>query len=154
MKLFILTAVLSLGLNAMAAVPSNPTVTNPTVNEKVIKTFNQVFSDARDVQWATTATYSQASFRSGSVATRVMIDNNGTLIRTIRYYKANELPSHVLYQIRKQYEGKDIAGVTEVSNSEGTSYHLIVNDSRNLYKVTVDHSGTITQEAKYKRADY
>ncbi|WP_300601746.1 hypothetical protein [Niabella sp.] len=148
MKLFILTAVLSLGLNAMAAVP-----TNPAVNEKVIKTFNQVFSDAQNVQWATTATYSQASFRLGSVSTRVMIDNNGTLIRTIRYYKESELPSHVLYQIRKKYDGKEIAGVTEVSDSEGVNYHLVVNDSRNMYNVTVDNSGSITQVVKYKRAD-
>ncbi|MCD2424597.1 hypothetical protein LQ567_17585 [Niabella pedocola] len=148
MKLFILTAALSLGLNAMAAVP-----TNPTVNEKVIKTFNQVFSEAQNVQWSTTATYSQASFQSGAVATRVMIDNNGALIRTIRYYKENELPSHVLYQIRKKYEGKEIAGVTEISNNEGTSYHIIVNDNRNMYKVTVDNSGSLTQDAKYKRAD-
>lgn len=43
MKLFILTAALLFGLNAMA------TTIHPTVNEKVLKTFNEVFTNAQDV---------------------------------------------------------------------------------------------------------
>ncbi|MBZ4189566.1 hypothetical protein [Niabella beijingensis] len=148
MKLFILTAALSLGLNAMAAVPADP-----TVNEKVLKTFNQVFTEAQDVQWSTTAHYSEASFRSDAVSTRAMIDNNGVLIRTIRYYKESNLPSAVLYKIKKNYEGKEVYGVTEITNNEGTTYHVVIRDSRNLYKVTVDDSGTVQQTAKYKRGD-
>ncbi|MCF3110783.1 hypothetical protein LL912_18510 [Niabella sp. CC-SYL272] len=148
MKLFILTAALSLGLNAMAAV-----TVNPTVNEKALKTFKAVFSNARDVQWSTTADYSEASFRSGSVTTRAVIDNNGALIRTIRYYKENNLPSNILYKIKKKYDGKEIYGITEVTNSEGTNYHIIVRDNRSIYSVIADNSGSLSQTAKYKRGD-
>ncbi|SDE12376.1 hypothetical protein [Niabella drilacis] len=148
MKLFILTAVLSLGLNAMAAVPATP-----AVNEKVMKTFNQVFAGARDVQWNATAGYSEASFRSGAIATRAVIDNSGALIRTIRYYGQNELPSNVLYKIRKQYDGKAIFGVTEVTNTAGTLYHVVIKDSRNLFNVTVDNNGSVLKTVKYKRGD-
>ncbi|MCD2424596.1 hypothetical protein LQ567_17580 [Niabella pedocola] len=148
MKLFILTAALSLGLNAMAAV-----TVNPTVNDKVLKTFKEVFSNARDVQWSTTADYNEASFRSGSISTRAVIDNNGALIRTIRYYKENNLPSNILYKIKKKYDGKEIYGVTEVTNNEGTNYHIIVRDSRSIYSVTADNNGSVMQTAKYKRGD-
>ncbi|WP_300601747.1 hypothetical protein [Niabella sp.] len=148
MKLFILTAALSLGLNAMAAV-----TVNPTVNEKVLKTFKDVFSNARDVQWNTTAEYNEASFRSGSVSTRAVIDNNGTLVRTIRYYKENNLPSNILYKIKKKYDGKEIYGVTEVTNSEGVNYFIVIRDSRSIYNVTADNEGGVMQTAKYKRGD-
>lgn len=148
MKLFILAATLSLGLNAMAAA-----TVNPTVNEKVLKTFKEVFSNARDVQWSSTADYNEASFRSGSVSTRAVIDNNGALIRTIRYYKENNLPANILYKIKKKYDGKEIYGITEVTNSEGTNYHIVVRDSRNIYSVTADHDGSVVQTAKYKRGD-
>ncbi|SDE11841.1 hypothetical protein [Niabella drilacis] len=148
MKLFILTAALSLGLNAMTAVAANP-----NVNEKALKTFNAIFTNAQNVQWNTTADYNEASFRSGSISTRAVIDNNGALIRTIRYYKENQLPSNILYKIKKKYDGKEIYGITEVTNGEGTSYNIIVRDDRHIYNVAADNNGSVMQTAKYKRGD-
>lgn len=145
MKLFILAAALSLGLNTMAA--------GPTVNEKALKTFNTIFSHAQNVQWSTTADYNEASFRSGSVTTRAVIDNNGTLIRTIRYYKENLLPPNILYKVKKRYDGKEIYGITEVTSADGTNYHIVVRDNRNIYKVLADNSGSLMQTAKFKRGD-
>lgn len=105
MKLLILAAALSLGLTTMAAT-STPVI-NPTVNEKVLKTFHLVFADAQNVQWSSTKEYNEASFNSGMIKTRAIIDNNGKLIRTIRYYGESHLPSNILYKIRKKYEGKE-----------------------------------------------
>ncbi|WP_018627582.1 hypothetical protein [Niabella aurantiaca] len=145
MKFFILAAVLSLGLNAMAA--------TPTVNEKALKTFKTIFAHAKNVQWSTTANYNEASFRSGSVTTRAVIDNNGALIRTIRYYKENLLPPNILYKVKKRYDGKEIYGITEVTSADGTNYHIILRDSRNIYKVLADNGGSLMQTAKFKRGD-
>ncbi|MBZ4189565.1 hypothetical protein [Niabella beijingensis] len=148
MKLFILAAIVSLGLNASAAVS-----TNPTINEKVLKTFHEVFTNAQNVQWNITEKYNEASFRSGSVSTRAVIDNNGILIRTIRYYKENNLPANILYKLKKKYDGKEIYGITEVTNGEGTSYHVVIRDQRSIYNVTADNNGSLMQTAKYKRGD-
>ncbi|ANH82966.1 hypothetical protein A8C56_20005 [Niabella ginsenosidivorans] len=147
MKLFILTTALLFGLNAMAA------TADPSVNEKVLKTFNEVFTNARNVQWSTTAEYSEASFSTGSVTSRAMFDNNGKLIRTIRYYKENNLPSNVRYEIKNEYRGKEIYGVTEVATATATIYHLIIRDSKNIYKVVADNNGNIAQTARFKRGD-
>ncbi|MBO9618947.1 MAG: hypothetical protein J7539_07925 [Niabella sp.] len=151
MKLFILTAALALGFNAMAA-NSNP-VTNPTVNEKVLKTFHQVFADAQNVQWNATPNYSEASFNSGAATARVIISNNGQLVRTIRYYKENNLPSNILYKVKNKYEGKEIFGVTEITNEAGTEYEIVVRDSQKMYTVTVDTDGTMAQTGKFNRGD-
>ncbi|ANH83344.1 hypothetical protein A8C56_22265 [Niabella ginsenosidivorans] len=147
MKLFILTAALLFGLNAMA------TTVNPTVNEKILKTFNEVFTNARNVQWSTTAEYSEASFSAGSVSSRAMFDNNGKLIRTIRYYNENHLPSNIVYKLKKKYEGREIYGVTEVTNKDGINYNVVLRDSKNIYNVAVAGDGTITLSKKFKRGD-
>ncbi|AHF16402.1 hypothetical protein [Niabella soli] len=151
MKLFILTAALSLGLNAMAAT-SNPVI-NPTVNEKVLKTFHQVFADAKNVQWKATAEYNEASFNSGAIAARAIIDNNGKLVRTIRYYKETNLPSNILYKVKSKYEGKEVYGVTEITNDAGTAYEIVMRDSQKMYTVHIDANGALTQTGKFKRGD-
>ncbi|HEX7754012.1 MAG TPA: hypothetical protein VF421_01605 [Niabella sp.] len=147
MKLFILTAALLFGLNAMA------TTIHPTVNEKVLKTFNEVFTNAQDVQWSTTAEYSEASFSAGSVTSRAMFDNSGKLIRTIRYYNENHLPSTIIYKLKNKYAGREIYGVTEVTNTEGISYNVVLRDSKNIYNVAVSNDGSITLASKFKRGD-
>lgn len=151
MKLFILTAALSLGLNAMAA--TGTPVANPTVNQKVLKTFNLVFANAQNVQWRSTKEYSEANFSSGAINTRAIIDNNGKLIRTIRYYNANDLPANLLYKVKSRYEGKEIFGVTEMTNDAETVYEIIVRDAQKMYTVHIDHSGILTQTGKFKRGD-
>lgn len=151
MKLFILTAALSLGLNAMAA-PVD-TATDPAVSPRVLKTFNEVFAGASDVQWNKTADYNEASFTMGTVNTRVMIDNSGKLVRTIRYYKGSQLPSNVLYKVTKKYEGKEVYGVTEVTSESGTTYNIVVRDDKNIYNVSADAAGNMSQAKKFKRGD-
>ncbi|MBO9621039.1 MAG: hypothetical protein J7539_18635 [Niabella sp.] len=148
MKLLILSAALALGLNVMAS-----TTANPSVNPKVLKTFNLVFTNAQNVQWSTTKEYNEASFNSGMIKTRAIIDNNGKLIRTIRYYGESNLPSNILYKVRKKYDGKEIYGVAEVATESATEYFIIIRDSKNIYKVTADNSGDLIQTDKLKRAD-
>lgn len=150
MKLFILTAALSLGLNAMAA--TTPVV-NPTVSPKALKTFNEVFTDAKDVQWSTTANYNEAHFSSDAVTTRVMIDNSGKLVRTIRYYQAAKLPSNILYKVKEKYNDKEIFGITEITNESGVAYHIVVRDDKYIYNVDADNNGNISQAKKFKRGD-
>lgn len=150
MKLFILTAALSFGLNVMAA--TNPVV-NPTISPKALKTFNDVFSDAKDVQWSTTANYNEAHFRSGAVTARVMIDNSGKLVRTIRYYPAAKLPSNILYKVKEKYSDKEVFGVTEITNESGTAYHIVVRDDQYIYNIDADNSGNISQAKKFRRGD-
>lgn len=148
MKLFILTAVLFFGITSMASA-----TVNPTVSEKALKTFHQVFVNAKNVQWSSTETYNEVSFVAGTISSRAVIDNNGKLLRTIRYYKGAVLPSNILYTLKKKYESKEIFGVTEVNTESATVYYIIVRDDKCFYKVTADSNGSLTQTEKYKRGD-
>lgn len=82
-----------------------------------------------------------------------MFDNSGKLIRTIRYYNENHLPSTIIYKLKNKYAGREIYGVTEVTNTEGISYNVVLRDSKNIYNVAVSNDGSITLASKFKRGD-
>ena len=126
--------------------------TNPTVNLEVLTTFNLVFKDAQNIRWASTAHYDEAVFKNNGVQTRAIFDNEGHLLQTIRYYKEDKLPSNILYNIQKKY-CFDVWGVTEISNSEGTTYNVVLKCSKYWYSVKANTGGYVTLTSKRSRSD-
>jgi len=148
MKNMILSAVL------LFNVATNSTAANTyPENEKVIKTFNEVFKNARNVIWSGTAHFYKASFFVASVRVSAMLDNKGNLVQTIRYYKEEGLPINTLYATKKDYPHKDIFGVTEVSNKHGVVYKIVLRDEKSYTYINANSSGESEVVAKYKRGD-
>ncbi|MFV0607101.1 MAG: hypothetical protein ACK5NK_14815 [Niabella sp.] len=147
MKNLILLTTLFIGLNTFAANG------NPVINAKVLKTFNHVFKDAKNVYWYKHTNYLQASFTDGDIKTKAYIDSNGQLLQTIRYYKENNLPANVLYKLNKKYSQQTIWGVVEVSDNRSTNYHITLKDRNNWYKIQVTNEGNIVLKKKFKRGD-
>lgn len=148
MKSLILSAVIIFSLTANAATkPVDP------ANEKVMSTFSQIFKDARNVSWSTPGNNYEAFFTTGSIKTRAMLDNNGALMQTIRYYGESELPANVLYSVKKAYRGKDIFGVTEVSNKHGVNYRIVLRDDKQIININANSTGDTEIVSKYKRGD-
>lgn len=146
MKNLILLATVFFSMNVFAAEK------NPTVNEKVLKTFNQVFKDAQNVHWNNGVKYTEATFESGTVKTKAVLDNDGNLLQTIRYYKEEGLPANILYNVQKQY-CHEVWGVTEVSNSKGSVYNVVLKCKKYWYNVKADAGGNVELVKKFKRAD-
>ena len=146
MKNLILVATVFVSMNVFAA------NSNPTVNEKVLYTFNQVFKEAQNVHWNTTAMYSEASFESGNVKTKAFLDEDGNLVQTIRYYKEDKLPANILYNIQRKY-CQEVWGVTEVSNSHSTTYNVVLKCKKYWYQVKADADGRVELITKYTRGD-
>lgn len=145
MKKILALAILFCSLTAMAA--------NGFINEKVLKTFNQVFKNAEDVQWNSTADYSVANFTINSIITRAKLDNNGVLIETVRYYKEDHLPSNILFKIKKKYKDCSVWGVTEVSNAQSTMYYVVLKNETHIYNLKSDTYGNLERISKLERAD-
>jgi hypothetical protein len=147
MKKIIYLAALLTGFVATAA-PS------PTeVSEKVLKAFKQTFTSARDVTWHEYENYAQANFRLDEVQIRAQYDENGKLLRTIRYYQEKQLLPNVVAKLKQRYSGKEINGVTETSSDEEVSFIINLKDDKNWYIVKSDVYGNLQQIEKYKRAD-
>lgn len=146
MKNLILLVTVFFSMNVFAAEK------NPTVNEKVLKTFNLVFKDAQDVQWKTTAKYNEATFNTGDVRTKAILDDNGNLLQTIRYYQEEHLPANILNNIQKKY-CHEVWGVTEVSNSNSTVYNVVLRGKKFWYNVKADARGDVELVKRFRRAD-
>ena len=100
MKTLFTLAILLAGFVATAA-PVPP----PDVNDKILKAFNRTFADAKDVSWHEYENYSQANFVVDRIQVRAQYAEDGSLIRTIRYYGEKELLPNVIAKLKKRYSG-------------------------------------------------
>lgn len=148
MKNLILSAAVmfSLTLSASAA-PKEP------ANEKAQKALYTIFKDADNVSWSNTGRQYNAFFVTDNIKTRAMFDAKGNLLQTIRYYSEEHLPGNVLYSVKKTYKGKEVFGVTEVSNHNGVYYRIILKDEKNYTHINANNMGETEVVSKFKRAD-
>lgn len=148
MKTLILSAVLlfSVVLNASA------TNADP-INEKVAKTFSQVFKNVTEVSWNSVGEFFEATFVKATVKTRALFNAKGNLVQTIRYYDESKLPANVLYNVKNDYSKMSIWGVTEVSNDNGITYRIILRDAKKYIHLNVNDAGDTEVVNQYKRGD-
>jgi hypothetical protein len=147
MKQLFYLAILLTGLTA------NATPSRPAVNEKILKAFTETFTTAQDVTWHQYDTYSQANFRQDDIQVRAQYDDNGTLIKTTRYYTEKQLLPNIVAKLKKRYSGKEIGGITEITSDDEVSFLITLKDDKNWYIVKSDVFGNLQQTDKYKRAD-
>lgn len=147
MKKIIFSAVIFLSITATAATRINPE------NEKVMKTFNEVFKNAGVPTWTISENYYEASFVNASVKTRAFFDKKGRLVQTFRYFTDSELPSNVLYKVKQAYAGKEVCGVVETSGKSGIQYRIVLKDDKNYTHINADTQGETEIVAEYIRGD-
>lgn len=127
---------------------------NPSeVNDKVLHTFHQIFKNAEDVTWKSSEKLNEASFVQGAIRTKAIINNKGDLVQTIRYYKEENLPTNILYSVKKAYTEEEIWGVTEVSKDSGVHYFITLKNDKNWYNIYVDQNGDISLKSKFINGD-
>ena len=147
MKKIILSVALLVSIVAGAA------VTPAEVNEKVLKAFNETFTLAKDVVWQEYEDYYQANFKQDEIQMRAQYDEEGELLKTIRYYGEKQLFPNIVSKLKKKYANKEVFGVTETTSSDEVSFVITIKDAKNWYVVKSDVYGNLEQTEKFKRAD-
>jgi predicted RNA binding protein with dsRBD fold (UPF0201 family) len=147
MKKIILSVALLVSIVAGAA------VTPAEVNEKVLKAFNETFALAKDVVWQEYENYYQANFKQDEIQMRAQYDEEGELLKTIRYYGEKQLLPNIVSKLKKKYANKEVFGVTESTSSDEVSFVITIKDEKNWYVVKSDVYGNLEQTEKFKRAD-
>jgi len=146
MKKIIYLAVLMTGLVATAAA-------TPDVSEKVKKAFNETFSSAQNVTWQEFENKNaQANFKQDEMTIKAMYDKEGNLLETIRYYNEKYLTPNIIANLKKKYPGKEIFGVTEITNENDISFYITLKDDKNWYTVKSDPYANLGQINKFKNA--
>ncbi|HWC54105.1 MAG TPA: hypothetical protein VG676_11020 [Chitinophagaceae bacterium] len=144
MKSFLFAALLFAGIAASAGT---------TPNEKVLKAFNETFTNAEKVVWQDLDDQYQANFWQNSVNVRVKYDNDGNLLETTRYYFEKNLPPIILTKLKKRYSDRTVYGVTEITSPDDVTYYISMKDDKNWYTVKADAVGNLEQTDKFKRAE-
>ncbi len=149
MKSLILSAATLLTITFTAA--ASPV--EPVISEKTQATFTSVFKNATDVTWSETGKNEEAYFTANEVKTRATFDAKGALVQTIRYYKEDKLSPVVLNGVTAAFSGKEIHGVTEVSNKNGINFRIVLKDNKHYTHINANSAGDTEVVSKYTRGD-
>jgi hypothetical protein len=135
-----------ISLSAIAAAP-------PEVNEKVIKAFNETFTEAENVSWKEMDNSYLANFTISEIAVRAIYDNEGSLLQTVKYYGEKYLPSNILAKVKSKQSGKEIFSITEIVTAAEMSFYIVLKDEKNWYWFKSDPLGNLELTQKLKRGE-
>ena len=144
-KTIITLASFFLMITAFAGTPSAP-------SEKVLKLFNATFTSPQEVTWYDNADHYRVSFVQDGILTRVKYDKEGNFISSMRYYSKQNLPINIFCLVTKEFEGMEVYGVTETTNTVKVNYYITLHDGQNLVTMKVNSNGEISKVRKYKKA--
>lgn len=142
-----------LSVALLVSIVAGATVNPSEVNEKVLKAFKETFTNAKDVVWQEYEDFYQANFKQDEIQMRAQYDQEGSLIKTIRYYGEKNLLPNILSKLKKKYGSKEIFGVTETTSADEVSFVVTLRDAKDYYIVKSDVYGNLEQREKFQRAD-
>ncbi|HEX2844898.1 MAG TPA: hypothetical protein VHN59_00005, partial [Chitinophagaceae bacterium] len=119
------------------------------VNTAVLNAFNSEFADAKDVQWASGQGYYKASFQYNDQYVTAFYSFDGQTLGVARNISSLDLPMNLQSSLKKEYSGRWITELFEVSNEEGTHYYITLEQADS--KVTLKSSNG-SKWSVYKKA--
>ena len=130
--LFILLTALTTAFGSAAS--ANNTKPNPEevkVTPKVIKSFENTFSNAKEADWSVGSSYYKVQFIMDGQYATAFYSNDGSLMGVTRNISTVQLPITLQAEVKKEYSNYWITDLFEVSNDEGTNYYITVENSEN-----------------------
>src|SRR5687768_18617525 len=120
-KIIIMLAVAISSLTAFAR--------EENVSTTVLTSFNKQFTGATEVQWTTTNDYYKAAFVYNGQNVSAFYQLDGGLIAMTRNISSLELPISLQTNLKNNYSKYWISDLFEISNSEGTSYYVTLENA-------------------------
>lgn len=144
-KLLAFAASVSICFTLMAAEPLR-------VNDKVLQAFEQTFKNASGVVWYEYNNSFEVKFMHNSIKCNISYDKEGSILNTIRYYGEQELPLLIRAKLQKQFPGKKVFGVTEISSESMLDYYIVLEDATTWRHVKCSATGNVESYKKYRKA--
>lgn len=120
-KIIIMLAIAISSLTAFAG--------EENVSSTVLNAFNKEFTGAKDVQWTSTDNYYKATFVFNGQNVVAFYQLEGELIATTRNISSLELPISLQTNLKSKYSKYWISDLFEISNNEGTSYYITMENA-------------------------
>ena len=129
-----------------------------TIDEKLIQSFKLAFPNAREVSWYESRETYLVHFEENGIKTRISYWKNGLYVQFLRYYLERDLPSYIQYRLKKEYPGKTISSITELSTIAGSKkvmkveYNIKMQDETDWITVRLDAEGYMQIVEKFRKA--
>src|ERR1700733_2500859 len=120
---------------------ANTSGTVASVNDKVLRSFENTFPSAEQVNWQEFTDNYTVNFVANGIRSRINYDKEGNFITATRYYSEEHLPVNILCKIRKKYADQTIFGVTEVDSDTSVEYFIKLEDKNNWTTIKSDNNG-------------
>ena len=123
MKKLIIAAAMFVSMSAFAGKES--------VNEKVLNAFKTEFVNANQVEWTISPDYFKASFDLNGQRVFAFYNTDGELMGLSRNIASSQLPVKLQASLKNNYKGFWISDLFEMSNNNGTSYYVTLENGSN-----------------------
>jgi hypothetical protein len=131
--LFIILAILATALtnvsSANSTFTSNPNPVEPKVAPIVLKSFENTFSAAQEVDWTVASNFYKVEFAMSGQYITAFYGIDGSLMGVTRNISSLQLPITLQADLKKDYSEYWITDLFEVANEEGTSYYITIENS-------------------------
>jgi hypothetical protein len=125
MKRFILTLTVLLSLISMSSFAAG----DDKVSAVVLESFKSSFKDATEVEWKAKENLYQAQFTLNGQYISAYYDAEGKMIAMTRNISTIQLPIGLQTSLRSEADGYWISDLFEVSNEDGTSYYVTLENA-------------------------
>lgn len=143
-RIFALGLFALLGAGAFANTPN-------AVTEKVLKSFRETFTDAKEVKWYEKDDSYSVRFYQANTRYIVYYNKKGHITGSMKFYEPSLLPTTILADIAKNQDKKTAFLVTEISSGENIAYFVKMEDDKNWYTIRYDVSGASSEYEKVKK---
>ena len=113
---------------------------NTKVSAAVLASFKSSFKNASEVKWVSTQNFYKAEFALNGQYATAYYDASANLIAVTRNISSFQLPITLQSKLKNSYEAYWISELFELSDDNGTSYYVTVEDGDS--KITLKSSGT------------
>lgn len=120
------------------------------VSKEVLASFQSSFKNAKEVDWTVSEKFYKADFALDGQRISAFYDGKGELIAMTRNLTAPELPLVLQTSLKKQVQDMWISDLFEVSNGEGTTYYVTLEnaDTKTVLKAGVNSDWSQFQKSR------
>ncbi len=120
------------------------------IDQRVAKAFQKEFSAAQDAKWSVNKNVYQVTFRYYDRTISAFYDKKGYLLGVSRYMLSTELPYYLQKELKEYYNNYWVVGLFELSNENGTSYHVTLKNAEETVILSSTKENTWELYNQYK----
>lgn len=142
--------ILALGLFALLGAGAFANTPDP-VSEKVLRSFKETFTDAKEVKWHEAGNSYSARFYQGDARYIVYYNKRGEITGSLKFYDPPMLPTNILSDIARKHRSKTALHVTEISSGSNMAYFVKMEDGKYWYTIRYESNGDSSVYEKIKK---